>query len=295
MQIRFATAGAAAGWAEVVLSASPFQVSSAESVRHDMAHHRGTLARYVAVENERVLGVARVRTGPPGEVAAMVQVHAAHQGQGVGGLLLDRVLRVANGRDVTGVVNGDDHSRGVSARWGFRPDAESPISFVVPAGAPAPAAAPVGLDVVPLSALAAEQAWSCHQASAPDDPSGLSLAIPLEEYVATQWQDPLHRPDLGRAVLQGPRVLAFTQVSAAGDRAWNSMTGTLPEARGRGLARLVKAHALAAMARSGIAVCSTGNAAENAAMLAVNAGLGYRRTTSVWISRRPGRADARLS
>lgn len=287
MQVRFATGGAAAGWAEVQQSASPYLVGSEESVLHDMATHRGTLARYVVVEDGEVLGIARVRTGGPGQVTAMVQVHADHRGRGVARLLHERVVAVAGGREVSGLVNGDDHSLAVARHWGFETEHEHRVSTVVPGDAALPPATPPGLRVAPLSDLTAEQVWRCHRAAAPGDPSGLSRATPLEEYVDTRWNAPLHRPDLGTAALDGDTVLAFCEIDAASGRAWNSMTGTLPGHRGRGLATLVKAHALAAMAAAGITRCSTANDGRNRAMLAVNERLGYRPAAAVWSARMP--------
>ena len=65
-------------------------------------------------------------------------------------------------------------------------------------------------------------------------------------------------------------------------QAWTGMTATSPLARGRGLARLVKAHALQAMAAGGIRQVATGNDDANAAMLAVNLRLGYAPLATVW-------------
>ena len=289
MQLRFATGGAAEGWAEVQRSASPFLVSSEASVLHDMATHPGTLARYVVVEDGRVLGLTRVRESRPGEVRAMVQVHPDHQGRGIGSLLLEQVLRVADGRSVAGVVNGDDHSIAVSDAWGFAREREHRISSVDPREAPAPPATPAGLRVVPLTDVDPARVWACLQATAMDDPSGMTRPGPLEEFVTVGWADPQHRPDLGRAALDGDTVVAYAQVDAASGRAWSAMTGTLPEHRGRGLATLVKAHALAAMAAAGITLCSTGNDRANAPMLAVNDRLGYRPSATTWSARRaPG-------
>jgi GNAT superfamily N-acetyltransferase len=79
----------------------------------------------------------------------------------------------------------------------------------------------------------------------------------------------------------------YTEVEAAGDRAWNAMNGTLPSHRGRGLAALAKAHALAAMAGAGITRRCTANDGANAPMLAVNQRLGYRGEISTWSARRP--------
>ncbi len=293
MQLRFATGGAAAGWADVQASASPFLVSSEESVLHDMATHPGTLARYVVVEDGQVLGLTRVRDNGPGEVRAMVQVHADHRARGVGRQLFDQVLRVADGRSIAGVVNGDDYSLAVSDHWGFVRDRSHRISAVDPRQVPPPPATPEDLLVVPLADVAPGLVWACLREVAMDDPSGLTQPVPLDQFVDTDWHDPLHRPDLGRAALDADgRVVAYAQITAAHGRAWNAMTGTLPEHRGRGLATLVKAHALAACAAAGITTCGTGNDVENAPMLAVNDRLGYRPSATTWSARRtPGRSS----
>jgi GNAT superfamily N-acetyltransferase len=293
VQLRFATGGAADGWAQVQMSASPFLVSSGEAVLHDMAHHPATLARYVVVEEGEVLGLTRVRTGGrPDEVRAMVQVHADHRGRGIGTVLLEQVLRVADGRSVAGVVNGDDHSVGVGDHWGFVRERSHRISAVDPRDAPPTPPTPDDLTTVPLTDVDPAGVWACLQEIATDDPSGLTRPVPLDEFLATEWTDPLHRPDLGRAaVTPDGTPVAYAEISAAHDRAWNAMTGTLPSHRGRGLATLVKAHALAACAADGITTCGTGNDDANAPMLAVNERLGYRPSAVTWSARRSGDLD----
>ena len=288
MQLRFATGGAAEGWAQVQMSASPFLVSSEEAVLHDMAHHPETLARYVVVEGGEVLGLTRVRTSArPGEVRAMIQVRPDHRGRGVGTTLLRQVLRVADGRSIAGVVNGDDHSVAVSDHWGFERERSHRISSVDPRDVPPPPPTPDDVTVVPLTEVGPCDVWTCLQQVAMDDPSGLTRPVPLGEFVATEWTDPLHRPDLGRAAVTADgTVVAYSEIAAAHGRAWNAMTGTLPSHRGRRLATLVKAHALAACAADGITTCSTGNDDANAAMLAVNDRLGYRPAAVTWSARR---------
>ena len=289
MQLRFATGGAAEGWARVQMAASPFLVATEEAVLHDMAHHPSTLARYVVVEDGEVLGLTRLRAGSDGVPSLTVQVDPAHQGRGVGRLLLDRVLAVTGGKALTGLVNGDDRSLAVARHWGFEPEREHRVSGVDPRDAPAATPAPDGLRVVPLAEAGVEAVWTCHHAVADDDPSGLSRPLPLEEYAAREWDGPLHRADLGRAVLDGETVLAFSQVDVAEGRAWNSMTGCLPHRRGEGLATLAKVHALHALAAAGVRACATGNDAANGPMLAVNERLGYRPSAAVWSARRPAR------
>jgi GNAT superfamily N-acetyltransferase len=287
MQLRFATAGAAEGWARVRVAASPYLLGTEESVRHDMAHDTSTLARYVVVEDGEVLGIGRVRRRDGKGPSVVVQVHPDHRGRGVGRMLLDRLLPVGAGQSLTGLVNGDRESLAVAAHWGFTPEREHRISSTDPRTAPQPPATPPGLRVATLHQAGADAVWSCLDATAEDDPSGLTRRVPLEEFVATDWEGPLCRPDLGHAVLAGDTVVAYSQVEVAGQRAWSTMTGCLPGHRGKGLATLAKAHTLRALAAAGVTVCSTGNDEENGAMLAVNERLGYRPAASIWSAQRP--------
>ncbi|KRF20397.1 GNAT family N-acetyltransferase [Nocardioides sp. Soil796] len=284
-QLRFATQGAAEGWARVAGAASPYLITSEASVLHEMAHNPNTLARFVVAEDGEVLGVSRLRTSATGETRLMIQVDPAHTGRGVGSLLLARMRAVAGDVDLTGIVNGDEHSTAVAAHWGVTLEREHTISVVDPSTVAAPGVVPDGLVVVPLSEAGVEAVWQCHEAAAGDDPSGLTRQIPFDEYAVGQWAEPDHRPDLGRAVMSGDVVLAYGSVTVADDRSWNSMTGTRPTHRGLGLATLAKRHSLVALAAAGVTRCFTGNDAANVPMLAVNEALGYRRTASTWGAR----------
>ncbi|MDN5893532.1 MAG: GNAT family N-acetyltransferase, partial [Nocardioides sp.] len=273
----------AAGWAAATSAASPFLVCSEQGIRHEMVHHPTTMARWVADLGGEILGVARVRPGDgPRELRVVVQVHPDHQGRGVGSGLFARVLDLAEGAALRGIVNGDTHSGEVARRWQVALQREFMISSVDPGRVAAPLGTPGGVVVVPLTVAGLEAVWACHEAAASGDPSGLTRSIPLEEFAATQWRDPDHRGDLGRAVMADRTVLAYTSVTATGDRAWNSMTGTLPDQRGRGLATLAKRHCCAALAAAGVTRCWAGNDGANGPMLAVNHALGYRRTISTW-------------
>jgi RimJ/RimL family protein N-acetyltransferase len=82
----------------------------------------------------------------------------------------------------------------------------------------------------------------------------------------------------GSRVVVGPgdRLVAWALIGSDGEgRAVNSFTGTHPDFRGRGLARLAKL-AVAAWARDeGLRVIFTGNDDSNAPMLAINERMGY--------------------
>ena len=73
--------------------------------------------------------------------------------------------------------------------------------------------------------------------------------------------------------------------SESGDRTrvilhGRGMTGVARRFRGRGLAELIKRHALACAAAKGVTMALTDNDETNAAMLAVNDKLGYRRVAT---------------
>jgi GNAT superfamily N-acetyltransferase len=286
MQLRFATGGAAEGWARVRVAASPYLLATEESVLHDLAENTSTLARYVVVEDGEVLGIGRVRRYPDDHPSVMVMVHPDHTGRGVGRRLLDRLLEVTDDATVSALVNGEERALAVAAHWGFEAERQHQVSAVDPRTVPAPGPAPAGLRVVPLDEAGPRAVWECRQATAADDPSGLTRRTPYEHFLDTDWSGPLHRADLGRAVLEDGIVLAYTQVDVAGDRAWTTMTGTRAGHRCRGLATLAKAHGFSALAAAGVTRAGTGNDGANAAMLAVNERLGYRPIASTWTATR---------
>ena len=127
------------------------------------------------------------------EVRAMVRVHTEHRGRSVGRLLLELVLRLAEGRDIAGIVNGDEHSVAVGDHWGFVRERQHQISSIDPSKVPPPPVTPDDLRVVPLDAIEPARVWACLQEVATDDPSGQTQPLPLEEVIDTHWLSPAHR------------------------------------------------------------------------------------------------------
>lgn len=97
-----------------------------------------------------------------------------------------------------------------------------------------------------------------------------------------EWKrETLEHPQLSHAgsaiVLHGdkPVALAFLEVDEPAGLAANEMTGTLPEFRRRGLARLAKLATIRWAAQHGLRAVQTGNSHENSGILALNRSLGY--------------------
>ena len=107
---------------------------------------------------------------------------------------------------------------------------------------------------------------------------------PYDEWLALDWGNPDLRRDLSAAVLDGDTVLSFVTTTADPGRGviWSNLTGTIPAARGRGLAKVVKSVALTAARDAGFVTANTGNDAGNAPMLAVNEWLGYHVSSAAW-------------
>jgi GNAT superfamily N-acetyltransferase len=153
---------------------------------------------------------------------------------------------------------------------------------------PHPPPVPEGVELRPLSAVDPYAIWRLQETVAPDDPSGLSISQPYETWHAEDWAFPDHAPEFGMAALVDGEPVAFTHVFADRERGaiWSAMTGVRPSHRGRGLARLVKAHSLHVARAAGMTRASTANDAANGPMLAVNTWLGYHAAAQSWSVRR---------
>jgi GNAT superfamily N-acetyltransferase len=118
-----------------------------------------------------------------------------------------------------------------------------------------------------------------YQAAAADVPEYFTEDdIRLEEW----WRETVEHPQLAHdgsfVVVSGaqPVALAFLEVDEAAGMAANEMTGTLPEFRRRGLARLAKLATIRWAAAQGLTGVLTGNAEANVGMVRLNESLGYR-------------------
>ena len=100
----------------------------------------------------------------------------------------------------------------------------------------------------------------------------------LDQWLRGTWRDPDFDWTSGYAAWLDGRAAAisYPAVDVDGRRAANAFTGTLPEYRGRGLARLVKLAVIRRLAELDIGLLLTVNHDVNTPMLAVNDRLGFR-------------------
>lgn len=283
--------------AEARRAAWPYLVATAEGIAWEVAnapagqHHRLLVAEADGV----VVGSAPTGilagSGEAGQAFADVQVHPAHRRKGVGTALLHSAEEYLAGLGTTAVhIRTLDERPCVTfaERRGYRRDRGARLlrldltSAALPAERPLPA----GVELRTAADFAGDPR-PCHAAEAAaagDEPGGTGPgALSYEEWLATDWGRPDRSAELSAVALVDGAVAAFSVVRADGrGRCMSGGTGTVPAHRGRGLAKLAKAHALRLARAAGCTEAYAGNDAGNAPMLAVNQWLGFRPAAVEW-------------
>ncbi len=137
-----------------------------------------------------------------------------------------------------------------------------------------------GLRVVPLGEITdiatLQELYAIASVDVPEDE--VEDNVQPDEFEAHILGDPEMSREASMVVLDGekPVSLAFLLINPESMIGMSDMTGTLPEYRGRGLARLAKLAVLRAALELGVTAVTTENDAENAPMRALNAKLGYQ-------------------
>ncbi|WP_350280298.1 GNAT family N-acetyltransferase [Kribbella sp. HUAS MG21] len=289
-EIRTAGPEDAVGIARVWAAAVPHLVKTARAIELELRHGRSREV-LIAVDGPDVVGYANLYLPPPDDAAPRVritvQVPPEYRKRGIGSALTtaitERAAAVGAARLLV-VVGDDEDSQRFATGRGFTVGRRMTHSAADLTAVPEPLAPPAGLRVASYEDVTSRQLYDAEVQVREDDPSGLSGGPEYDEWVRVSWDNPDGRRDLSVAVLDGDRVLSFVTTTADPDRKliWSNLTGTIPAARGRGLAKVVKSVALARARDAGFTVASTGNDAANEPMLAVNRWLGYRETSAAW-------------
>jgi GNAT superfamily N-acetyltransferase len=267
---------------------NPDRIISAEGMTVFMSGlpERARLASWLAEVDGDAAGWAlamRAWSQPDDTIGMLdVVVHPDHQRFGIGGALAARAEAhcAAVGLTVVRASSPDGPAvRALADRLGYRETNASSTSSVDPRTV-TPLPVPPGVELVALGELDdPEPVFRLFLEVGRDVPGDESMeSITLEDWAARFWHTLFADDECSLLALVGgvPAGLTMLRVDRPSHRAENNLTGVLREHRGRGLARLLKAHSLHRAARAGVTRAITDNDETNAAMLAVNRALGYR-------------------
>jgi GNAT superfamily N-acetyltransferase len=199
--------------------------------------------------------------------------------QGIGSALWERALDHARkARRHTTEVDGDPAGLAFVEHRGFTEYDSEVMSSFDPAACLLEPKPHEGFRVVRLDELGErdEDLFRFYGAAGGIPPGA---PITFEHFRSFILGNPTLDPPTSVVVLDdGGRIvsLSWLLVDRMRARAENEWTATLPELRGRGLARLAKLEAIRRAAEAGIREVTTGNAPDNAPIRALNRRLGYR-------------------
>jgi len=286
MEIRAADEGDLAGLLALHDQLAPYLVVTEVGLRDRLttppAPGQGT---FIAVDDDHVVGTATtglIAGSDPLDGQLRVLVRPEYRGQGIGTRLVDAahdVLRAAGA--TTARVFAEPSAGEWAARWGYRQTRQVHYAGIDPRKAPDLPEVPSGVDLIPLSEADPHQLYAADVVAQRTKPGDAKIvARPYDEWLWAIWESPVMVLDLSVAALYAGEIAAFTLGNGDHTKVWSQMTATMPEFRGRGLAKLVKSAALHRAAAAGVQNCYTANYAGNAPMLAVNEWLGYYRVAT---------------
>ncbi|MEU7084617.1 GNAT family N-acetyltransferase [Streptomyces achromogenes] len=280
----------AEGFARVRRLALPYILFTPDSVRHTAAHvHPAARFRpLVAEEDGEIIGTAQVHllhdSPEPGQGALNIYVRPDRTGRGAGRLLArvaEEYLADLGATRLLAWALDEPGNRAFAERHGYRPGRGAhflrldlahgtlPPLPGIPPGVELRTAADFAADPRPLFELDAE--------TVRDEPGDVDTEFTdYDAWVEEVWHHPLLNRELTVVACADGRPVAFTVAyTDGGTRYSTAMTGTVRAHRGRGLAKLAKAHSLYRARAAGITEAFTGNDTGNGPMLAINNWLGY--------------------
>jgi ribosomal protein S18 acetylase RimI-like enzyme len=249
--------------------------------RHESMPPEARLRAWIAEEDGAVVGWSRAHyrwEESGGSAHASAAVLPERRRRGIGSALLEPALAHV-GEAPRVFAKAGSAGAAFAERHGFRRMQTVRISAVDPRDVDVSDLDRTDVEVRTLAELGPEEVFAVGAVAVLDVPAEEQPnQLELEQWVRSYWESPDFDWDASYGAVVGGRTVAvsYSAVDLPGQRAVTAFTGTLPEYRGRGLARLVKLAVLRRLVERGVTLCLTDNHERNAPMLAVNTRLGFR-------------------
>lgn len=269
---------------------------TATTMRHwvDGAPTRAQTRVWVAEDGGELIGWgdARLRwaIADEGITDVWVTVRADRRGQGIGSrlaVLVEGHVRELGARKISTFVREDEPgSLAFAVERGYAETRReySWILYLEGISLDAPEL-PDGFRLVRLQELRARERelFDLYDAAHRDMPADHPYALEFDEWRTETLENPELDFEASSVVLAGDRLVSFAWITSAreGGGGMHELTGTLPEYRGRGLARAAKVATIRWAAETGLRFLVTSNDDTNAPMLALNERLGYEPRTTI--------------
>ncbi|MGW6278405.1 GNAT family N-acetyltransferase [Kribbella sp. NPDC055071] len=283
MEIRRARAGDVESVVALSGVVRPYAVGAPERLRREFAELEAGREEpvFAAEVGGRVVGWARLHRATwlrePDAYSLNLMVHPDHRRSGIGtGLYEACDAWLATLPSAYVQAFADEGGTQFARSLGFTAGDQMVYAGLQLTDLPVPWI-PDGLSLVPLSRLEATDIYPVYRDTAADIPGGISFDVEFEWFCDDIWAGTSLDRELSLALVEDGSVVCFTLVDREDTKIWSDMTGTDSKWRGKGLAGLVKAAALAAAKDAGVLNAYTIMNQNNAPMLAINHRLGYRQ------------------
>ena len=269
----------------------PGIVHTGPGIRHwvDSMPDRARMRAWTAVLGEEIVGWGNARLLWSIEahdvIGGWVGVLPEHRGEGLGSRLYELAAEHARSLDArlftSFVQDSSEDGRRFAHRRGFHEERRDQVwELDIATAALRNAPPPPGAELVRLRDVLDRERdlFELFDAAHSDMPGDETWSLDFDEWLPEALGDPSLDVDLSAVVLIDDRPVAFAWLNSDRDGGFgdNEMTGTHPDFRRRGLARLAKEQSIRWAAEAGLQTLYTANDTTNADMLRLNEHLGYR-------------------